>query len=276
VSGVALTMMAFALPAVPASAVTIGQVPAVAQDACDVEPIDLVQPTVTSGTSYVVPSSGGIAAWTVTSWSTRTSPFPGQSMALKMFRKVSDPVTYQVVGHDGPRALAPGLNSFPAHVVVKPGDVLGLNYVSGGSCAFQAPGEPILYNPGSLADGGSAAFTPDTDFRVNESAELTPTSDISFGKVKSNPNGTATLPVNVPNPGQLKAKGNGVNASSAGAVSATKVKSPGRVKLRIRARGKSARKLADTGKVTLKAKIVFTPTGGIASTTKKKIKLHRA
>jgi hypothetical protein len=260
--------------------VTIGQVTSAPANECGGQ-FDLIQPTVTSGNSYVIPSTGGIAAWTVTSWSTSTTASPGQSMAVKIFRKIGDPITYQVVGHEGPHPLAAGLNTFPAHIAVKPGDVLGAYWTDlpmnlGGACDFQATGDSILYfgNTG-LPDGGSASFLTDANFRLNASAELTPTSEFSLGKVKANPNGTATLPVNVPNPGQLNAKGNGVRASSTGAVSAKKVSGPGKVKLVIRAAGKSAQKLADTGKLTLKTKIVFTPTGGAANTQMRKIKLRR-
>jgi hypothetical protein len=59
-------------------------------------------------------------------------------------------MVYMVVGHDGPRPLAAGtLNSFPASVQVKPGDVLGLNSGSPAqtACGFQAAGDSHLYTP---------------------------------------------------------------------------------------------------------------------------------
>ena len=65
---------------------------------------DRAQPSVISGNSYVVPATGGITAWTLTSWSHNAAADLGQELTMKVFRKVADPLTYTVVGHDGPRA----------------------------------------------------------------------------------------------------------------------------------------------------------------------------
>jgi hypothetical protein len=258
-----------------ASAFTIGQLaPDVPPtDSCASGPFDVLQPTVTSGNGYVVPSTGGIGNWTVTSWSTNNRAAAGDSMGLKMFRKVGDPDVYKVVGHEGPHPLASGRNTFSAHVQVQPGDVLGV-HSGGGDCAFDAPGNSILFVPGAdLPDGGAAQFDSDFPYLLNETAEVTPTSDFTLGKVKAKPNGTATLQVNVPNPGDLTVAGKGVKGS-AGAVSAKHVNA-GTVKLVIRAKGKTKEKLVDSGKVTVKPKIQYTPTGGSPNVEKKKVKLRR-
>ena len=54
-----------------AGAVTIGQLPSDAPPSteCVTAQSDRVQSTVTSGNSYVVPNTGGVTNWTLTSWS---------------------------------------------------------------------------------------------------------------------------------------------------------------------------------------------------------------
>ena len=56
-------------------------------------------------------------------------------MTLKVFRKIGEPATYEVVGQDGPHTLTPApsatekgkLNSFSGlSIPVQPGDVIGL------------------------------------------------------------------------------------------------------------------------------------------------------
>src|SRR5262249_28681613 len=193
--------------------------------------------------------------------------------ARKMFRKVGDPDDYGVVGHEGPHLLQAGINNFSAHLQLRSGDVLGLH--SGvGDCAFDAPGNTILFlRDTDLADGAHAPFQSDIDFRVNATAEVVPTSDFTLGKVKAKPNGTATVRATVPNPGNLRVSGNGVK----GSVSAASAKSvdAGTVKLVIRAKGKQKRRLVGNGRVTVKPKITYTPSGGTATVEKKKVKLRR-
>ena len=119
----------------------------------------------TSGSSYVVPATGGITSWTVTSWSHNASRGAEQTLTMKVFRKVADPATYVVVGHDGPRNLTEStVNTFPTSIPVKPGDFLGLNAASPvlNACAFATPpGNGYLIRNGSLADGESGDFTTD-------------------------------------------------------------------------------------------------------------------
>ena len=102
------------------------------------------------GTSYVVPGTG-----TITSWSHQARAGSGQMFSFKVFRKVADPATYMVVGHDGPRSLTGGaLNTFAGiSIPVKPGDLIGINSGSGTmtACVFDVLGETYWYtSPGSL------------------------------------------------------------------------------------------------------------------------------
>ena len=100
----------------------------------------------------------------------------------------------------------------------------------------------------------------------------------SFGKLKRNRrNGTATLSVNVPGPGTLALTGKGLVKQRPGdralRTVAKAVSAPGTVKLTVRSKGKKNRKLNRTGKVSVKAKVTFTNTGGFQLTEAKRIKL---
>jgi hypothetical protein len=258
---------------------TIGQLAPSPFDECAGLVIaDFVQPSVNSGQSYVVPATGGITSWTLTSWSTNATSTSGQKMSLKIFRRVSSTPSYLAVSHEGPHDLKVGLNRFSAALLVQPGDLLGAHFDgSAGACTFSAPGEAYDYGPGDLHDGEVGDFVRDSthDLRVNISAEITPTSDFTLGKIKAKANGTAVASVTVPNPGELSVTGKGVKASSAGAAIAKQVGS-GVSRLVIRAKGKKKSKLARKGKVTVKPTISFTPTGGTASVESTKVKLHRS
>jgi hypothetical protein len=103
---------------------------------------------------------------------------------MKIFRKVAEPTTYMVVGHDGPRLLAAGsVNTFPASIPVEPGDVLGLNDVNASfatpnACLFEAPGDRVEEREGDLPDGASGDFDMvESDFRLNVTAAIEPDCD---------------------------------------------------------------------------------------------------
>lgn len=224
------------------------------------------------------PASGGIASWTLTSWSTNATSQAGQQMSLKIFRKVSDTPSYRVISHEGPHPLQAGLNRFALSLLVRPGDLLGSHFDGqAGACTFFATGEAYDYGPGDLSDGAVGDFFRDSthDQRVNISAEITPTSEFTLGKLKSKANGTAKLAVNVPNPGVLTVSGGGAKASSPEAVAAKQVLSAGTVKLTIKAKGAKKRRLSRNGKVAVNPRITFTPIGGSPMSEFRKIKLHR-
>jgi RTX calcium-binding nonapeptide repeat (4 copies) len=169
-----VALVTTALMVVPsgAGAVTIGQTAPTTTICTD--GFSWVQPTVTSGSSYVVPSAGAVTTWVVTSWSTDAS-VGGGSLAMKVFRQIGDPAVYMAVGHDGPRPLTSGqLNTFTGiQVPVETGDVLGLFLETNARCANPVPGEtPYIRFGNDLADGESDSFTAYPDFRLNISAQV--------------------------------------------------------------------------------------------------------
>jgi hypothetical protein len=175
-------LIGLAITALPASAaVTIGQLaPGSPPSAsCNASPFDAVPATVSSGNTYSVPVAG-----TVTSWSTNAAAGAGQMLTMKIFRKIGEPRTYMVVGHDGPRPLTPGsVNTFPASIPVEPGDLLGLNDVNAtfttpNACAFNAPGDVLHEREGDLPDGASGNFdVTESNLRPNVTASIEPDCD---------------------------------------------------------------------------------------------------
>jgi hypothetical protein len=268
ISTVAVAAVAFALvwgvsPA--AATITIGQNAPAPPPATNCTSLaDAFTPTVTDGNSYVVPEEGRL-----TSWSTNAAAGNGQQLTMKVFRQVSGN-NYSVVGHVGPNGLAGGLvNVFAADIPVKVGDIVGINSANAATvnngCSFTVPGNNSLALTGSLPDGGSGTFANSANRRMNISAVLEPTNLVTIGAaVLNKKNGTASLTVNVPNPGQVSLSGTGVTPASAHA--AVAVSAPGPVTLLVSASGKKKKKLKSKGKVSVGPIVTFTPTGGTAST----------
>jgi hypothetical protein len=279
-----LAVLSLAASAAPAgAAVTIGQLaPGSAAALCTVQDRDFIQPSVTSGNTYVVPPLPPASALVVTSWTHNSSGNLGQQLSMKVFRHVTG-ATWSVVGHDGPRALVSGGtsgNTFSTSIAVKPGDVLGVNSVNANTannaCAFGVSGEEFLAgpSPGGLADGDSGSFSTFPNARLNITAVVAPSNAFSLGAITRNKKkGTATLTANVPNPGELTGSGKGVKVASAAVI--TKTVTPGAVKLTIKAKGKKKTTLNETGKVKVNPKITYTPTGGTAATQSRKVKLNK-
>ncbi len=271
-----LTALSLAASASQATAsVTIGQV-VPAPEGCAPNN-DWAQLSVGSGTPYVVPGDG-----TITSWSHSAGAGAGQTMTLKIWRQVVAATTYTAVGHDGPRALAPGaINTFSANIPVKAGDLLGFHSgaVAPAACLSAIiPGDTVLGRFGDAADGEPEDFTPFSR-HLNITAVFEPakpSNSVTFGKVRRNTKkGTATLTVNVPNPGELTASGRGAKVARASGAVTSKAVSAGNVQLRIKAKGKKKRKLNKTGKVKLKVAVTYTPTGGDPNTQSRKLKLKK-
>jgi hypothetical protein len=259
------------------AAVTIGQT-APSAEFCQPSR-DRLQPTVTSGNSYVVPAT--VAAGAITSWATEAMAGAGRMLAMKVYRPLGG-ASYMVVGHDGPHSLSPGtLNTFPTSVPVKAGDVLGSSTPAAAGmpgCSFGAPGDAYIHRSPTLADGDSGDFPNATpDVRLNVSAVVNPSNSFSLGKVRRNTKkGTATVAVTVPNPGSLRLSGKDLRKASApGALVAKEVAAPGTVKLKITAKGRKRRGLNQEGRVKVKPRITYTPTGGDPASRSTKLNLRK-
>jgi hypothetical protein len=260
----ALSLMASASPA--AASITIGQVADPTAGNCDAG-TDFVQLGVTSGNPYVVPGNG-----TITSWTVQAGDSSGE-LTMKVFRKLADPARFQVVGHAGPQRLTPGGtagNTFPANVRVRSGDLLGLHSAFS-PCAFKDQGGQFAVFSGDLADGAAANFGPENGISLDIQAVFVPDNTFSLGGTTRNKKkGTATVTVNVPNPGELSLSGKGIKTRAA-----TSIPSAGKAELRVMAKGRTIRKLRESGKARVTARITYTPTGGDPSTRSMALKLKR-
>ena len=284
-----LVVLVAALPALFASpavgSITLGQLapgispPGYLDGECGGPvPGDYLQQTVSSGNSFVVPGPG-----TITSWSHNAGDGTGMTLTFKAFRHFGGAL-YSAIGHSGPFPLLPStVNTFPANLAVTTGDIIGLRVPTatpGVACDFDAPGEVgELTTAADLADGQSGAFEPSSplgNYRVNITAVFEPSNSFTFEKVSRNSKkGTATVTLNLPNAGDVTGSGKGVKvATGSGAVIAKSV-AAGATSLAVKAKGKQRQRLNVTGKVTVKPKITYTPTGGASRTQSVKVKLRK-
>jgi hypothetical protein len=102
--------------------------------------------------------------------------------------------------------------------------------------------------------GGTCASQPPNQFKFDR-------------VIRHRKRGTATLIVQVPGPGKLVLHGENLRSDTKNQAAASKVR------LGVRARGKARRRLRRTRHARVRAKVTFTPTGGIPHTQQKTIRL---
>ena len=251
IAAACLIALAAATPA--RAAVTIGQLPSVAPaPACPSSGFDYLQTSVTGGSLYSARAAG-----TITFWSTNSSG-AGATYVFKVFRRTSDPDAFQVVGKAVQHTLTAGLNTAPADVQVQSGDLIGLHEEgASNSCTFPTPGDGVLRAAVDLDIGEQAPFVPETNVRLNLSAVLVPSNVFTIvGIARHRRNGTATLTVELSNPGLATISGPGIKKRHATTAVA------GRITLKVATVGKSSRKLARKGHLKAPVTIAFYPTGG--------------
>jgi hypothetical protein len=121
-----------------------------------------------------------------------------------------------------------------------------------------------------------AVAVTDDELNAGADAIAVKSNGFSIGKAKlRKKNGTAVLPVTVPDPGTLKVAGKGVTNRATLASKAVAV-SGGKVKLLVKPNGKTQRKLDETGKAKVKVSITYKPKGLSSNTEKKKLKLKES
>jgi hypothetical protein len=254
-TAVALAWVAAAAVARPATAaVTLGQLaPTTPAPACS-STADYLQPSITGGDLYIARQAG-----TITSWSTRSSG-GGATYVFKIFRRTSDPDVFRVIARAPAHLLTSGINTVPVNLPVRSGDMIGINESGGAnSCTFSQLGDAVLIRGGTLSDGASGTFGSQNDVRLNLSAVLVPSNDFSIAAITRDRNrGSATVIVNVSNPGVLTISGKGLKK---GRVSKD-VAVAGTVQFQIASTGAKKRRLERTGKVALTPTMTFAPTGG--------------
>jgi hypothetical protein len=249
------------------ASVTIGQLPSGPPSPnCTTPNVDWLQPSVTGGNLYVARAAGRITSWTT------NSSGAGALYVLKVFRRTTDPDSFQVVAHSPQKTLSSGLNTFPVNLPVRSGDMLGY-HESGppNSCTFIQPGDSVLNRAGNLSDGAVGTFTTQNDLRLNLLANLVPDNGFTFtGVTRDRKRGTATVTVQVSNPGLVTLAGKGLkkrgekNVAVAGAVS-----------FPVATAGRTRHRLARKGRVRVPVNVTFFPTGGEPSTQSIDLKLKK-
>jgi len=257
--------LAAAQPA--AGAVSVGQLaPDPPAANCTTPGLDYLQPSVTGGNLYVAKEAG-----TITSWTTNSSG-AGATYVLKIFRRTTDPDSFQVMAHSAPHLLSFGVNNVPVSIPVKSGDMIGF-HESGppNSCTFTSIGDSVLNRTGDLHDGAAGTFAPQNDVRLNLSAVLVPDNSFSVsGITRDRKRGTATVTVTTSNMGVVTAAGKGMKKQAAKNIAVA-----GPVSFPVVATGKARHRLARTGKVVLPIRVTFFPPGGDPSVQSINLKLKR-
>lgn len=267
---VPVALVAVAMIVVPASAaasVTIGQVaPSPPSPSCTSD-VDYLQPSVTAGNLYVARQAG-----TITSWTTNSSGSGGRYV-IKIFRRTPDPDIFQVMAHASSVLLSNGINTVPVRLPVKSGDMIGLNQTSGPSnaCTFSMPGDSVLTRSGDLADGSSGVFSAQNDVRLNLSAVVVPDNHFTLaGITRDRKQGTAQLTATTTNPGLVTMSGKGLRKRRAKSLAVA-----GPVTFQLTPTGRTARRLARKGVVTVSLTVTFSPTGGDPSSQSIRLKLRK-
>jgi hypothetical protein len=268
---VSLAWMAAAVSATPASgAVTLGQLAPTASPDCpavSAPGVDYLQPSITGGNLYIARQAG-----TITSWSTNSSGGDA-TYVFKVFRRTSDPDVFQVIAHAPAHVLTSGINTVPVNIAVRSGDMIGVNERGdANSCTFGQAGDGVLSREGSISDGGSGTFLPRNDVRLNLSAILVPSNEFTIGALtQDRKQGTATVTVNVPNPGILTLSGKGLKRRRV----SKNIAVAGTVRFQIAAAGKKKRKLEKTGRVAMSTMMTYTPAAGEPASTLLTVKLRK-
>jgi hypothetical protein len=253
------------------------------------------------GGQYAAPFAG-----VITSWSFQSSDAGGASPVKFKVGRNAGGDDFTIVGESEFKNIPDLdlLNTFTARIPVLAGDVIGL-YAAPPSvflCTRAATGYVVHQSAfgEEVVVGATATFAPVNDQQLGVSATLEPDCDtdgfgdetqdpdtslckdrnFSFGKLKRNKKkGTATLTVVVPGPGTLVLGGKGLVRQRRGAASraasalAKAVSAAGQVKLKVKPKGTKRRTLDGSGTVTVKAKVTYTPSGGVPNTKPRRIKL---
>ena len=265
-AGLALVIAALALPARAAAAVTIGQVPSAPPPATCNGGFEYLETSVTGGTLYVARQAG-----TITSWSTNAAS-AGATYTLKIYRRTADPDAFQVIAHAAPHTLEAGLNSVPVNLPVLSGDLIGFRGIGPmNSCTFPLAGDTVLRTSADLSDGAFTTFASVSDVRLNLAANLVPSNSFTLtGLTRDRRRGTATLTLDLSNPGTAGLTGRGLEKPQSKNLSV-----PGSLIFPIAATGKLKRRLDRTGKATLQVNATFSPIGGDPSAQTITVKLKK-
>jgi hypothetical protein len=220
---------------------------------------------------------GGLASpvnGTVVRWGIRV----GDSTRLTNLRIVRPMGGGFFTGAGTSASVVPPINAttfYTAHLPIRIGDYIGIDCCSDGApgAEFFVSGPAIRYEwQPRLADGGAGRPPLNTDlYEVAINAEITSTFAVDVIR-RNKKKGTATIAVTVAHAGEVTGAGKGVKVANAAVISKP-VSGPGSVQFLIKPKGKKRRKLNSAGKVKVRPKITYTPTGGESVTRSVGVKL---
>jgi hypothetical protein len=209
---------------------------------------------------------GGVSSpvnGTVTTWRLGVGNQSGPT-SFRIVRRLPDG-TYKGGGTSA--MVTPALeteNVFSTNLPIRRGELIGIDCCAAPGVTYftgNHTGQRVFFEPGFLGDGAAGAMPSGTDtFEILLNADIEPTSAFTVGKAKQKKGGTITMIAQLPNPGTLIAEGTKTKPRLLKPI--TTEAGPGPVTVGL-ATTKAARALvADRGRLTVKVKLTFTPTGG--------------
>jgi hypothetical protein len=285
-SGLMATALCLALPAAAQGTVTIGsnlgRAPNYNQG-CSPDGCTFQQVVLPSGS--VAP--GGLASpvhGTVVTWRIRTGSGTDPA-ALRVLRPIGGGSFLGAGRSSEVIPLTDTVSAYPTNLPIAAGDAIGLDCcATTGEFFVDHGGDMDYWNP-VLPEGTSGAPGSENDVEMAINADIEPTSALAIGEVKSGKGGKVTVTVTLPNPGTLQ----GGDKRDAGLASAAGKRKPNLLKrvtapvgvagqtirMLLRPSKRARALLRERGRLKAKAKVVFTPTGGSASSQTVKVKLKR-
>ena len=231
-------------------------------------------------------ASGGISSpvdGMITTWRIGAGSSSGPA-ALRVVRPLAGGL--YTSGGAAPQ-VTPAVNATSTYAVQLPiqrGDLIGVDCCGAGATFFTAstPQTARLdFEPGPLAAGPGTAPIDSDNFEVLVNADIEPTSAFTVNRVRRKKGGAISVTVQLPNPGTLAAGDPHDYALGAPGVKPLLLKpgvadvSPGSVTVTTRPTQRARDFLARRGRLKIRVKVLFTPTGGLPSGQTRKIKLKR-
>jgi hypothetical protein len=244
---------------------------------CTVAVGTLDQPTFAAPGGLRSPVNGTVVRWRI-----RTGP-SATSTAFRVIRPTGINV---FTGAGTSAAVTPTLNTvseFPTSLPIQIGDLIGINCCDPGTGNYFriSDGDSPQWNP-SL--GGSPRTPTDTQGELLLNADIEPTSAFTNTKAKAK-KGKVKFIATLPNPGLIAAgdprdkKLGGKPAKGKGPQLLTRTSkrlaAPGKAKLSVKLSKAAQKQLAETGKLGVRVRVVFTPDGGSATSKTLKVKFAK-
>jgi hypothetical protein len=216
--------------------------------------------------------------------------------AVSLDRPESAPVTVDATTGDGTASAANDYRATGGTVTFAPGETAKQVAVQVNGDATVESNETFNLELANAAGNATIADTQGVGTIVNDDHAATappatappataPPATIAGGDRKPAPRkfalgtvrlnrktGTARLAVTVPGPGKLAIS---TGSAKVGRAATRLIKAAGTVQLPIKASGKQQRTLARTGKVTVRASVTYTPSGGKPTTRSRNVRLEK-